>query len=84
MGYRHLLIMTILDAVIVLHNPSTILASPIPTPTSNLNWGDMEDFIKFMRMYESSSQMVNPIDHSSASPMTMAKMLHNSVLSVSN
>ena len=84
MGYRHLLIMTILDAVIVLHNPSTVLASPIPTPTSNLNWGDMEDFIKFMRMYESSSQMVNPIDRSSASPMTMAKMLHNSVLSVSN
>ena len=76
--------MTILDAAIVLHSPAIILASSIPKTLSNLNWGDMEDFIKFMRMYESSSQMVTPLDRLSDLPKIIDQTLQNSMLLVSN
>ena len=60
MRYRHIYFMTILNTVMVFHSHLTCMASAAPSsPNSNLSWGDMDDFLKFMKNYETYSRIIS-------------------------
>ena len=78
MGYRHTLIITIFNSMIIFNNPISCIALAVPSSLSNLSWGDMDDFINFMRHFETSSRKVTQPRSS-----TLAKILKYSMYRVS-
>ena len=52
--------MTILNTIMVFHSHLTCMASAVPSSLiSNLSWGDMEDFLKFMKNYETYTRIIS-------------------------
>ena len=52
--------MTILNTVMVFHSHLTCKASAAPSSLiSNLSWGDMDDFLEFMKNYETYSRVIS-------------------------
>ena len=44
----------------VLHSHLICMASAVPSSLiSNLSWGDMDDFLKFMKNYETHSRIIS-------------------------
>ena len=60
MESRYLLIVVLLDATIILHKSMPCTSSSVPTFDTFLDWGDMDDFIKFISKYQTSSQIIYP------------------------
>ena len=77
MRYRHIYLMTILNTVMVFYSHLTCMASAAPSSLhSNLSWGDMDDFLKFMKNFETYSRIISKSrpktwSQKSKTPMTM-------------
>ena len=72
--------MTILNTVMVLHSHLICMASAVPSSLiSNLSWGDMDDFLKFMKNYETHSRII-----SQPRSKTWNQILENPMTMVSN
>ena len=87
MGYRHIYFMTILNTVIVFHSHLTCMASAVPSSLiSNLSWGDMDDFLEFMKNYETHSRIISQPRSKTwnqilETPMTMVR---NQTINITN
>ena len=52
--------MTILNTVMVFNSHLTCMASAVPSSLiSNLSWGDMDDFLEFMKNYETYTRIIS-------------------------
>ena len=57
MASKHLVLVALLDATIVLHNSLPCESSSV---RPSFEWGDMDDFMKFINKYQTSSQIIHP------------------------
>ena len=56
MQYGRLILVALLDATIVIHNSPPCSSSSLPPSYTFFDWGDIEDFMKFIHKYQTSSQ----------------------------
>jgi len=87
MRYRHMQFMTILNTVMVFHSHLTCKASATPSSViSNLSWGDMDDFLEFMKNYETYSRIISQSRSKTRNQIleTPLTMVSNQIISITN
>ena len=87
MRYRHMHFMTILNTVMVFHSHLTCKGSAAPTSQiSNLSWGDMDDFLEFMKNYETYSRVISQSRSKNRNQIleTPLTMVSNQIIGITN